>query len=72
MLLALSLTGIAFGDTSTREKMVLSSQEVYKCLMIRCPDSDELSFDVIARVAQRSDRSLDHVKLKVKIWNQTQ
>lgn len=44
--------------------MVYSSQEVFRRLMQRSSDPNVLKFDVLARVAERPDGSLDHEKLK--------
>jgi hypothetical protein len=44
--------------------MVLSSQDVYRRLLMSTPDSETLNFDVLAKVAMFHDGSLDQVKLK--------
>ena len=56
--------GIAWGDVRWRDRMVISSQEVYRRLLLGCPETDTLSFDVIAQTAQYSDGTLDQEKLK--------
>jgi hypothetical protein len=44
--------------------MVFSSQEVFRKLMQHSTDPTRLKFDVLARVAELPDGSLDHDKLK--------
>lgn len=57
-------TGIAFGDVSNRDQTIVSSQEVYRRLLLRTPDRDVLSFDVLALAALRSNGTLSQEKLK--------
>jgi Mechanosensitive ion channel len=57
--------GIAWGDVSTRAKMVIGSQEVYQRLLLPSPDTEVLKFDVLALVALEQDgRTLNHDKLE--------
>lgn len=49
---------------STRENMVLSSQYIFKKLMKQSEDSDVLKFEVLARIAELPDGTLDIEKLK--------
>jgi hypothetical protein len=44
--------------------MVVSTQEVYKRLLLGSRDPNQLQFDVLARVAQQQDGTLDQDKLK--------
>jgi len=44
--------------------MVISCQEVYRRLLLRSTDPNQLSFDVVARLAERPDGTLDQDKLK--------
>jgi hypothetical protein len=62
--LSVSITGLAWGDVSTRDRTVVSSQEVYRRLLCYSPDPNFLKFDVLASVATKSDGSLDQDKLK--------
>jgi hypothetical protein len=67
LVLTLSLvliTGIAWGDVSSRDRMVVSSQEVYKRLLLRSRDPSVLKVEVLALVAQGPDGTLDDDKLK--------
>lgn len=59
--------GIAWGDVSTRERMIISSQEVFGKLMQGSSDQYSLKFDVLARVAELPDGTLDQDKLKAVI-----
>jgi Mechanosensitive ion channel len=60
--------GIAWGDVSTRAKMVLSSQEVYQRLLLSSPNSEVLQFDVLARVALEPDgNTLNQEKVEALI-----
>jgi hypothetical protein len=54
---------IAWGDVSTREDMVISSEEVYRQLMFRSSDPNVLTFDVMASLC-KSRGTMDQVKLK--------
>jgi hypothetical protein len=57
--------GIAWGDVSTRAKMVMCSQEVYQRLLLPSPDTEVLKFDVLALVALEQDgRTLNHDKVE--------
>ena len=56
--------GIAWGDVTTRAKMVVNSQEVYQRLLLPTPDSDILKFEVLARIAMRNDGTLNQGKLE--------
>jgi len=60
----LDYTGIAFGDVSNRDRAIVSSQEVYRRLLLRNPDRDVLSFDVLALAALRSNGTISQEKLK--------
>lgn len=53
---------IAFGDVSNRDRMIKSSQEVYRRLCLR-GDSNVLKFDVLALIAA-TNGSFDRDKLK--------
>jgi hypothetical protein len=44
--------------------MVVSSQEVYKRLMLRSPDPNLLNFEVLAENTRLPDGNLDEEKLK--------
>jgi hypothetical protein len=54
---------IAWGDVSTRESMVVSSEEVYRQLMFRSPDPNVLTFDVLALLCKCRGQ-MDQAKLK--------
>jgi len=54
----------SFGLADTRENTVESSQEVYYRLMLRTPQAEALSFEIIALLGVRRDGSLDQEKLK--------
>jgi hypothetical protein len=54
----------AWGDVSTRELCIISTQEVYKRLLSRTSHESLLSFDVLALIAVISDQTLDIEKLK--------
>ena len=58
------IEGLAWGDVSTRDRMVVTSQEVYKRLSLGSSDPNQLQFDVVARVAVFQDGTLDQDKLK--------
>ena len=58
------IAGIAWGDVSTRERMVVSSQEVFGKLMQKSSDPTLLKFDVLARIAELPDGTLDQEQLK--------
>jgi hypothetical protein len=60
----LLLIGLAWGDVSWRERMVLSSQSVYRNLLLRTPGTNLLSFDVLALSVRRYDDTLDQEKLR--------
>jgi hypothetical protein len=47
--------------------MILSSQEVYKQLLLRTPDTDLLSFDILAQSTKGGDGNLDQEKLRLLI-----
>jgi hypothetical protein len=55
---------VAFGIADTRESCIESSQDVYRRLMMRNPDSDILRFDVLALACMTSDNNLNHDKLR--------
>jgi hypothetical protein len=59
--------GIAWGSVQFRERMVLSSQDVYRRLLLSTPELETLNFDVLAQVAMAQDGSLDQEKLKQMI-----
>lgn len=60
--------GIAWGDVTTRAKMVINSQEVYQRLLLPTPDSDVLKFEVLARIAMGNDgKTLNQEKLEALI-----
>jgi hypothetical protein len=44
--------------------MVISTQDVYRRLLLGTPSSESLSFDILARTAMGTDGSLDQEKLK--------
>lgn len=56
--------GIAWGDVSTRENCILSSQQVFKRLLSRSPRKMLLSFDVLALATIQPDGTMDVTKLK--------
>jgi hypothetical protein len=53
-----------FGLADTRENCIESAQEVYERLLLRTPNTDVLSFEVLALLGVRNDGSLDQVKLR--------
>ena len=55
---------IAWGDVGTREKMIMSSQNVYRRLMSRLPRRALLSFDVLALCCVQENSALDIEKMK--------
>ena len=55
---------IAWGDVGTREKMIMSSQNVYRRLMCRLPRRALLSFDVLALCCVQENSALDIEKMK--------
>jgi hypothetical protein len=44
--------------------MVVSSQEVYKRLLLLASDQSQLQFNTLALIAEQSDGTLDEDKLK--------
>jgi hypothetical protein len=54
----------AWGEVSTRELCIISTQEVYKRLLSRTPHQSLLSFDVLALIAVLPDHTLEIDKLK--------
>lgn len=56
--------GIAWGDVSTRERMVVNSQEIYKRLLLRSPDPNLLQFDTLALASAGQNGTLAEDKLK--------
>jgi hypothetical protein len=61
---SLFVSGIAWGDVRWRDRMVISTQDVYRRLLLGTPSSESLSFDILARTAMGTDGSLDQEKLK--------
>lgn len=57
-------SGIAWGDVRWRDRMVLSSQDVYSRLLRATPNAESLSFDILAQTAKFPDGTLDQEKLK--------
>jgi hypothetical protein len=55
---------LAWGDVSTRERCIMSSQKVFKRLLSRTPRKTLLSFDILALIAIMPDNTLDIEKLK--------
>ena len=55
---------IAWGETTTRDRTIVGSQEVFGKLMKRSTDPDLLKFDVLAAVAKQPDGSLNYDKLR--------
>jgi hypothetical protein len=51
--------GLAWGDVSTRDRMIESSGTVFRRLVLGSPDSNVLKFEVLARIAKRQDGTLD-------------
>lgn len=58
------LFSIAWGDTSTRESTIISSQEVYHRLNMLTPDTSILRFDVLALATVDEDGEIDPQLLK--------
>lgn len=58
---------IAWGDVSYRDRMVVSTQEVYRRLLLQSPDESVLKFEVLAMAALKSNGSLDEQKLQALI-----
>lgn len=59
------MLGIAWGDVSTRQKMVLNSQAVYwKLKRLSNEHHDGLKFDVIAELCEQPDGTLHPEELK--------
>jgi hypothetical protein len=56
--------GLAWGDVSTRDRMIESSGAVFRWLVLGCPDSNVLKFEVLARIAKRQDGTLDEEILR--------
>jgi hypothetical protein len=56
--------GIAWGETTTRDRTIIGSQEVFAKLMNRSTHPTLLKFDVIAAVAKQSDGTLNYEKLR--------
>jgi hypothetical protein len=59
--------GLAWGDVSTREIMISSSEAVFRRLVLGCPDSSVLKFEVLARIAKRQNGTLDEEVLRYLI-----
>jgi hypothetical protein len=59
-----SCLGIAWGETTTRDRTIIGSQEVFAKLMNRSTHPTLLKFDVIAAVAKQSDGTLNYEKLR--------
>jgi hypothetical protein len=55
--------GLAWGDVSTRERMIESSEQVYRRLVLGSSDPNMLKFEVLARVAKSQNGCLDQDKL---------
>ena len=55
---------IAWGDVSTRECMILSSQKVFKRINLRTPDTHRVRFDVLALAVLDADGVLDEEMLE--------
>ena len=53
-----------FGLADTRESCIESAQEVYERLLLRTPNNEVLSFEVLALLGVSKDGSLDQLKLK--------
>jgi hypothetical protein len=53
-----------FGLADTRENCIESAQEVYERLLLRTPNTDVLSFEILAFLGVKKDGSLDQLKLK--------
>jgi hypothetical protein len=53
-----------FGLADTRENCVLSSQEVYERLLLKTPDKDVLSFEILALLGVNKNGSLNNNKLR--------
>ena len=58
------LLGIAWGETTTRDRTIIGSQEVFGKLMNRSTDPNLLKFEVLAAVAKQSDGTLNYDKLR--------
>ncbi|GAX27063.1 hypothetical protein FisN_9Lh385 [Fistulifera solaris] len=58
------LFSIAWGDTSTRESTIISSQEVYHRLNVLNPDTSVLRFDVLALATVDESGEIDPQLLK--------
>jgi len=58
---------IAWGDVSYRDRMVVSTQEVYRRLLLQSPDQSVLKFEVLAMAAMKSNGTLDEQKLQALI-----
>jgi hypothetical protein len=58
------LFSIAWGDTSTRESTIISSQEVYHRLNVLNPDTSVLRFDVLALATVNETGEIDPQLLK--------
>jgi hypothetical protein len=56
--------GIAWGETTTRDRTIIGSQEVFGKLMKRSTDSNLLKFEVLAIIAKQSDGTLNYEKLR--------
>jgi hypothetical protein len=55
---------LAFGLADTRENCIESSQDVYRRLLLRTPDSVVMTFETIAVLAVLGDGTMDQDKLK--------
>jgi hypothetical protein len=53
-----------FGLADTRADCIESAQEVYERLLLRTPNTDVLSFDVLALLGVNEDGSLDQLKCR--------
>ena len=58
------LLGIAWGETTTRDRTIVGSQEVFGKLMKRSIDPNLLKFEVLATIAKQSDGTLNYDKLR--------
>lgn len=52
-----------FGPAGSREDTIVSSQEVYRRLLLKSDDEDVLNFEVLATIGVFSDGTLDQGKL---------
>ena len=59
-----SCTGTEWGNVGNRDRAVISSQEVYKNLLLKTPGQEILKFDVLALATTISNGSLSQDRLK--------